>query len=36
MSGGWHEFVINNSRWVVPTRYSNLAPLGNGAYGAVW
>ena len=32
----WHEFEINNSRWVVPVRYSMLNPLGQGAYGLVW
>ena len=29
------EHEINNSRWLVPRRYSNLAPLGHGAYGLV-
>lgn len=32
----WNEFEINNSRWTVPNRYSNLTPLGHGAYGLVW
>lgn len=32
----WNEFEINNSRWLVPSRYSNLTPLGHGAYGLVW
>lgn len=32
----WNEFEINNSRWTVPLRYSNLTPLGHGAYGLVW
>lgn len=31
----WAEFELNNSRWVVPGRYSNLTPLGQGAYGLV-
>lgn len=32
----WVEYEINNSRWVVPDRYTNLTPLGQGAYGLVW
>lgn len=31
----WVEFEINNSRWIVPDRYSDLTPLGQGAYGLV-
>lgn len=31
----WNEFEINNSRWTIPSRYSNLTPLGHGAYGLV-
>lgn len=27
---------INNAEWRVPTRYTNLTPLGQGAYGLVW
>jgi hypothetical protein len=32
----WNEYEINNTKWVVPQRYSNLNPLGQGAYGLVW
>lgn len=32
----WNQFEINNSTWNVPNRYSNLNPLGYGAYGLVW
>ncbi|RNA05792.1 mitogen-activated kinase 11 [Brachionus plicatilis] len=31
----WNQFEINNSTWNVPCRYSNLNPLGFGAYGLV-
>jgi p38 MAP kinase len=31
----WVEYEINNSRWSIPSRYSNLSPLGHGAYGLV-
>ena len=31
----WVEFEINNSRWLIPSRYQNLSPLGHGAYGLV-
>ena len=32
----WSELEINNARWQIPNRYSNLTPLGQGAYGLVW
>ena len=31
----WIDFSINNTSWRVPSRYSNLTPLGQGAYGLV-
>lgn len=31
----WTEFIVNNTSWKVPNRYSNLTPLGQGAYGLV-
>lgn len=32
----WKKYLINNAVWVVPSRYSDLAPIGHGAYGLVW
>ncbi len=29
------EYTINNTSWKVPSRYTNLTPLGQGAYGLV-
>lgn len=31
----WAEYTVNNTVWKVPTRYTNLTPLGQGAYGLV-
>ena len=31
----WNEFNINNSRWVIPIRYSNIKVLGKGTFGLV-
>jgi hypothetical protein len=28
----WNEVEINNSRWTIPSRYSNLTPLGHGVH----
>lgn len=35
MNQGWVECEVNNTIWKVPTRYKNLTPLGQGAYGLV-
>lgn len=32
----WTDFTVNTTSWRVPSRYSNLTPLGQGAYGLVW
>lgn len=32
----WIVYDINNADWRVPNRYTNLTPLGQGAYGLVW
>lgn len=31
----WMDYTINNSVWKVPSRYTNLTLLGQGAYGLV-
>lgn len=31
----WMDYTVNNTTWKVPSRYSNLTPLGQGAYGLV-
>lgn len=36
MNQNWIDYEINNAEWKVPVRYSNLTPLGQGAYGLVW
>jgi p38 MAP kinase len=35
MNQDWVVTVINNGEWRVPNRYSDLTPLGQGAYGLV-
>jgi p38 MAP kinase len=35
MNQGWVVTEINNGEWRVPNRYSDLTPLGQGAYGLV-
>lgn len=31
----WMDYTVNNTSWKVPSRYSNLTPLAQGAYGLV-
>ncbi len=32
----WSEYFFDETKWEVKSRYTNLAPLGKGAYGLVW
>uniref|UniRef100_UPI00398F38B2 mitogen-activated protein kinase 14A n=1 Tax=Pristiophorus japonicus TaxID=55135 RepID=UPI00398F38B2 len=32
---GFHSQEINKTRWEVPVRYTDLIPIGSGAYGSV-
>jgi hypothetical protein len=30
------QIELNRAVWSVPEHYTNLTPVGSGAYGAVW
>ena len=30
------QVELNKTTWMVPAHYTNLTPIGSGAYGAVW
>ena len=32
---GFYKVELNRTLWEVPNRYSNLNPVGSGAYGQV-
>ncbi|XP_075738761.1 mitogen-activated protein kinase 14A isoform X4 [Rhipicephalus microplus] len=36
MRSGFHRVELNKTVWEVPVRYTNLSPIGVGAYGQVW
>ena len=33
---GYHREELNKIVWEVPERYTDLSPIGVGAYGQVW
>lgn len=33
---GYYRLELNKTLWEIPSRYTNLQPLGHGAYGSVW
>ena len=33
---GFHRIELNKTVWDVPVKYTNLLPVGAGAYGQVW
>ena len=33
---GYYRLDLNKTLWEIPSRYTNLQPLGHGAYGSVW
>ncbi|KAH6922313.1 hypothetical protein HPB50_012657 [Hyalomma asiaticum] len=35
MRSGFHRVELNKTVWEVPVRYTNLSPIGVGAYGQV-
>lgn len=36
MKDGFIRVELNRTVWEVPERYTNLQPVGAGAYGQVW
>ena len=36
MKHGFYRVELNKTVWEVPDRYTNLSPVGSGAYGQVW
>jgi p38 MAP kinase len=35
MKDGYYQLELNKTAWEVPQKYTNLAPIGHGAYGQV-
>lgn len=33
---GFYKLEVNKTLWEVPERYTELQPVGSGAYGQVW
>lgn len=33
---GFYRVELNKTLWEVPTKYTELTPIGTGAYGSVW